>query len=186
MSERAFVVKAEFDVSHIDSHLYEHFESTVAKNACESSHHFIQKLLAYAILHHNAVEIRQGENSLVDEPELFITQLDNHYEHWIELGDTSNERLEKAKLKSDYVWIFFDDSNDVTKILNRINKHSKLQMVEFDSEMIEGLAQVLDKHLEWTVIVDQSDISVACSEHFWQSKFKIHHPLTVPFYDIIH
>nr|WP_246283079.1 YaeQ family protein [Marinifaba aquimaris] len=183
MAAGDLLIKAEIDVSRIDAHAFEHIENQLVKPYCQSEHQFIQKLIAYALLHHNDISINQGNN---DEPELFIRRNQTQFSHWIELGELTEEKLEKAEAKSEHVWLFCDENDHVAKLKQKINKHPKLQLVELESKMVDGLAQQIARNMAWTLILDQDQLSIASGDQFWSSKINIYHPLTIPFYDIIH
>lgn len=182
MADGSLVVKANFNVAHVDLRLYEDFTETFAKSVDESEHHFAQRLLVYALLHRHNVQIN-SDNS----PELFIDNNPNqHVEHWIHIGAINSALLNKAEASSPHIWVFFDGSDDVRKLLKQINKHPRLQMVEFEDQFIDALSHSIEKQLGWSVMIDQQQISVAVGDDYFQSEFKLHHPLTIPPLDLIH
>ena len=179
------LVKAKFDISRIDSDYYEHFSQALAYDASFAPSYFIQKLLALAMLHHNNIQVSPNCHS-GDQPELFVRRNQFHYEHWFNVGSLELSTLEKAEAKSDHVWWFYCESDDNSRILSKINKHPKLQMVELESNLEKGLAESIEKNIAWTILVDQDELTVATEHEFYQSRFQIHHPLTIPMVDLIH
>ncbi|AWB67810.1 hypothetical protein C2869_15855 [Saccharobesus litoralis] len=179
------LVKAKFDISRIDADYYEHFSHALSYDDAFSPSYFIEKLLAMAMLHHNNIQVSPN---LVygDSPELFVKRNQHHYEHWFNVGKLELSSLEKAEAKSDHVWLFYCERDENQKLLSKINKHPKLQMVEFESDLIEGLARNINKNMAWTILVDQDELTVATEAAYFQSRFQVHHPLTIPVVDLIH
>ncbi|WP_111979488.1 YaeQ family protein [Algibacillus agarilyticus] len=185
MSYSNLLVSAQFDVSRIDSDNYEHFTQTLAYSSRITPFYFVEKLLACALLHHSQMQISPNCQQF-DEPELYIRRNQSHYLHWCSVGTLTLDSLEKAKAKSEHVWLFYCDKDKNEKLLNKINKHPQLQMIELQTSLIESLSRSINKKLSWSIIIDHEHLMVASEDGFFESTFKIHHPLTVPIIDFIH
>ncbi|MCU4675794.1 YaeQ family protein [Catenovulum sp. 2E275] len=190
MVSGSIVVKADINVSHLDSQQYLHLMDVIALDSEESAEHFTLRLLSWALFRHDILgqdKIQLGRATQSSElPDLFVKRSEAQYQHWIEVDSFLPDRLEKAEAKSEHIWLFYTDQDKVSKLLKNINKHPNLQLVEISAEMITQLALQTSKNINWNVLIDDDHISVATDELYIESKLSLHHPLTVPLLDLIH
>ncbi|GEM_PF-2904156 len=190
MVASSIIVKADINVSHLDSQQYLHLTDVIALDSEEPAEHFALRLLCWTLFRHdilgdNKFQLGRASNSS-ELPDLFVKRGDAQYEHWVEVDNFLPERLEKAEAKSEHVWLFYTDPEKVSKLLKNINKHPRLQMVELSPQLIHLLANHTGKNISWNVMIDADQINVAADDIYLESKFQMHHPLTVPLLDLIH
>ncbi|EWH12204.1 hypothetical protein DS2_00745 [Catenovulum agarivorans DS-2] len=185
MADGSTIIKADINVSHIDSQDFLTRSEILAVHQAESNQHLVQRILAWAIFRHQQLQMSKAI-CIGDEPDLFVKRNDVQFEHWIEVDQLSLDRLEKAEAKSEHVWLFYCDQQKAQKLHKLINKHPNLQLVEYDADLVESLSQLVSKNLSWSVMIDHDLLTVAAGDAFFQSKLTLFHPLTVPALDLIH
>ena len=97
-----------------------------------------------------------------------------------------NHLIEKAEAKSEHVWLFYHDTDKASKLLKSINKHPRLQLIQYSPELITQLSQCIQKQIKWSVMIDGDLLTVAADDLFVESEIHQYHPLTVPKLDFIH
>ncbi|KMT66353.1 YaeQ family protein [Catenovulum maritimum] len=185
MADGSFIIKAELNISHVDTHEYFNLNQVLATKSSESSDHLVQRILALALFKHQNLEFNQND-FLAGEPDLFVKRNQAHYEHWIGVDGFLPEQLEKAEAKSEHVWLFYHDTDKASKLLKSINKHPRLQLIQYSPELITQLSQCIQKQIKWSVMIDGDLLTVAADDLFVESEIHQYHPLTVPKLDFIH
>ncbi|MER2493486.1 YaeQ family protein [Catenovulum sediminis] len=185
MADGSLVIKAQINVSHVDSQNYCTRSEIIAAHQSESHRHLVQRLLAWALFRHANVKMSHAI-CIGDEPDLFVRRNDVQFEHWIEVDQLVPERLEKAEAKSEHVWLFYCDPSKVDKLLKNINKHPCLQLVQYSPDLIDKLSQQITKQINWSVMVDHDLLTVATDDVYLESEIHLIHPLTIPALDLIH
>ncbi|WAJ69264.1 YaeQ family protein [Catenovulum adriaticum] len=184
------VIKADINVSHLDSQQYLRLMEVISIDGQESAEHFTLRLLTWALFRQDLFvdeKIQLGRSINSSElPDLFVKRTQAQYEHWVEVDNFLPDRLEKAEAKSEHIWLFYTQADKVQKLLKNINKHPNLQLVEISRELIEQLAAQTTKNIHWNVMIDNDQITVASGDLYLESSLTFYHPLTVPLLDLIH
>lgn len=190
MMASSTVIKADINVSHLDSQQYLHLMDVIYIDSQESAEHFTLRLLTWSLFRQDLFvdeKIQLGRSIAASElPDLFVKRTQAQYEHWVEVDTFLPDRLEKAEAKSEHVWLFYTQADKVQKLLKNINKHPNLQLVEISSELVQQLAAQTSKNINWNVMIDNDQLTVASGDLYLESNLQLHHPLTVPLLDLIH
>src|SRR5687767_5007215 len=101
----ATLYRIKIDLSDVDRGVYETLDLRVAQHPSESPRHLVARTIAYALSYEEGIAFSKGVSS-VDEPAVFVRDMQGTLTAWIEIGTPSAERLHKARKAVERVRIF--------------------------------------------------------------------------------
>ncbi len=168
MALTATIYKAQIELTHIDSHIYESINLTIAKHPSETEARMMFRLLAYLYCYSEKLEFTKGI-STTEEPDIWLKNYSGDIELWIELGFPEPKRIKQALARSSKVIVFTYQPNRVSEWETKISAQSfspeRFQAFHFTSDdgALEALAE---RTMELSCIIEDGNITLAnAKEH---------------------
>lgn len=105
MALKATVFKVELQVSDMDRSYFQSHPLTVARHPSETDERMMVRLLAFALNADEHLQFTKGLSS-DDEPDLWLKNLYDDIEHWVEVGLPDERRIRKGCNRSNKVTIY--------------------------------------------------------------------------------
>ncbi len=105
MALKATIYKADLQVADMDRHRYDSHALTIAQHPSESDERMMVRILAFALNADAQLQFTKGL-SADDEPEIWLRNLTDDIELWIDLGQPDERRVKKACARSTQVIIY--------------------------------------------------------------------------------
>jgi len=105
MALKATIYKAELSIADMDRHYYHDHALTLARHPSETDERLMVRLLGFARHAHENLCFGKGL-STEDEPDLWLKDLTNAIELWIDVGLPDEKRIRKACGRARHVFIY--------------------------------------------------------------------------------
>ncbi len=105
MALKATIFKAELQIADIDRSYYQAHSLTLARHPSETEQRMMVRLLAFALHADERLLFGRGL-STDDEPDLWLKNLHDEIELWIELGQPDEKRVRKTCARARNVIIY--------------------------------------------------------------------------------
>ena len=105
MALKATIFKAELNIADMDRHYYHDHSLIIAQHPSETEERLMVRLLAFALHAHEDLVFGKGL-STEDEPDLWLKDLSDSIELWIDVGLPDERRLRKACGRARHVVIY--------------------------------------------------------------------------------
>jgi uncharacterized protein YaeQ len=129
---KATIFKSELQISDMQRGHYHTYNLTLARHPSETDERLLVRLLAFALNADQALSFTKGL-STDDEPDIWLKNLSNEIELWIELGQLDEKRLRRAcgLAKQVIVYLYAERSASVWWSQQRemVKRFSNLQVV---------------------------------------------------------
>ncbi|WP_394175359.1 YaeQ family protein [Thalassotalea litorea] len=163
MAQKSTIYKASMQVTDLNRDLYPSFQLTIARHPSETERRFMLRLLAFAHQYHEQLELCKGISS-DDEPDIWIKNLHEDIELWVELGQLDEKRLKKASNRAQQVAVYcYGSASDIwwQKIQHKASQFSNLTVWQVNEEQSNALTPLLQRTMELQFTIDGSQIWVS-------------------------
>jgi uncharacterized protein YaeQ len=156
MALGATIYHFEIRLSNVDRAVYETLSLKVARHPSESDEYLVARVLAYCLEHGEGIAFSRGGLSEPDEPPIAVRDLTGALRSWIDLGLPDAARLHKASKAAARVAVY--THRDPALLLReldgaRVHRAHQLEIYAFDRRQIAGLAQRLERRMQWDLSV---------------------------------
>jgi uncharacterized protein YaeQ len=154
MALTATVYHLQIDLSDVDRGVYEALDLRVARHPSESMPYLLTRVLAYCLCYEEGIAFSRGGLSNVDEPALWVKDLQGNLRVWIEVGTPSADRLHKASKASPRLVVFTQHDPELLRKAARerdIHKVDQIAVYALDRAFLQGLEAVTDRNTRWTL-----------------------------------
>ena len=95
----------------------------------------------------------------------------SHYLYWIDIGSPDMTRVKKASRQSDTVIIFgLDGSEWLQEHQHTLDSFSNVHLILLQPHFVEQLGRALERHVNWSMVVDGNRISISDQSHYLESR----------------
>lgn len=160
------IYRIKIELSDIDRGVYESLDFRVAQHPSEDAPRLVARILAFALLHEEALEFGKGIAD-VEEPALWVKDLTGQITHWVDVGTPGAERIHIASKKAGRVTIVCHKGEDaLTREMTKrkVHKAEEIVVLYIDPGFISQLAKKLDRNADWTVVQSDGELSVTISD----------------------
>lgn len=105
MALKSTVFKVKLNVADLDRHVYEDFALAVARHPSETDARMMLRIAAFALHADSRLQFGRGI-STDDEPDLWVKDLRDDIDLWVELGTPDPDRLRKASGRAKAVVLY--------------------------------------------------------------------------------
>ncbi len=149
-------------LADVDRGVYESLEFRMAMHPSESPEYFVARLLAYCLEYGEGIAFSRGISD-PDEPPLSVRDLTGSLKVWIELGAPDAARLHKASKAAPRVVIY--THRDPAQLWRqwegeKIHKAEQIELYVFERELIDAIAEKLDRRMKVELSVTDGTIFV--------------------------
>ena len=169
MADKSSIFKVRIDIANIDQHRYEQVGFTVSLGSRETIDHLVMRLIAYAMVPEEKIAFGHGVCFGAD-PDVMVKDYDDHYIYWIDIGYPEMTRVKKASNQADNVIIFsLEGSEWLDEHHHELAGHENVHLILLQPEFIEQLGNALNRHVNWSLVVDGNKISISDNEQYVES-----------------
>lgn len=167
MAQKATIYKVELSISDMDRHYYETHKLTVAKHPSETDERLMVRVLAFALMAHENLEMTKGL-STDDEPDIWQKSLSDELELWVTLGLPSEKLVRQSCGKAEQVVIYSYGGRTADmwwdKIKNSTTRFENLQVMNFSEKDTRDLAQLASRSMKLQVNIQESEVMISTDE----------------------
>lgn len=151
------------DLSRVDDGVYENLDLRLAMHPSESMHYLITRVLAYALNAQEGLEFSRTGLADPDGPAVLVNHANGRISLWIEIGNPSSRKLNKATKAAAQVKVY--TYKDPLLILREtkakdIYKGSEVQIFSIDTKFLEKIGADLSKNATWSVLYNDKILTV--------------------------
>ena len=141
MALRATIHKADLHVADSDRHYYGSHSLTIAKHPSETEERMMVRLIAFALQAQEELTFTKGLSD-TDEPDLWIKDLTDAIQLWIEIGQPDERRILKACGRSDQVIVYCYGGHT-----SKMTRARNLQVISIPAEQAHTLNQLVERSM---------------------------------------
>ena len=157
----ASVIRFEVALAHVDAGRYEDLAFRLAVHSSETELFTVTRALAYVLWHEEGMHLSPGICH-GDEPPLSILASDGRPRVWIDIGQPSPDRIQKAALSHGEVrlltWRRPDEFRE--RLGARVSLMDRVQVYGLDEGMVRALADRLGRRNRWSLTVTEGRLYV--------------------------
>jgi len=162
MALTATVYTFEVELSDVDRGVYESLTFKAAQHPSETNEFLVTRVLAYCLEYHEGIAFSKGLDD-PDEPALVVRDLTGAMRVWIDIGNPDAARLHKASKATPRVVIY--THKDPDRLLRqmageRIHRRDAIEVRAVDRELIDQIAQRLDRRMRFGLSVTDGHLYV--------------------------
>ena len=161
MALGATIYHFEVRLADVDRAVYETLSLKLARHPSESDEHLVARVLAYCLEHTQGIAFSKGGLSDPDAPPIAVRDLTGTLLSWIDVGLPDAARLHKAGKAAPRVAVYAHrDPAPLLRALEgaRVHRAAELEIYAFDRRQIAGLAQRLERRMQWDLSVSGGTI----------------------------
>ena len=162
MALTATVYTFEVELSDVDRGVYESLTFKAAQHPSETNEFLVTRVLAYCLEYGEGIAFSKGLDD-PDEPALVVRDLTGAMRVWIDIGNPDAARLHKASKATPRVVIY--THKDPDRLLRqmageRIHRRDAIEIRAVDRELIDQIAQRLDRRMRFGLSVTDGHLYV--------------------------
>jgi uncharacterized protein YaeQ len=164
MALRATIHKADLHISDSDRHYYGSHSLTIAKHPSETDERMMIRIIAFALQAHDDLTFTKGLSD-TDEPDLWIKDLTDAIQLWIEIGQPDERRILKACGKAEHV-VVYCYGGQTSKIwwdaiANKLTRARNLQVISIPSNQANELNSLVERSMVLHVNIQDGEMYVS-------------------------
>lgn len=153
-----------FDIalSDVDRGVYEQLHLKVARHPSESEAYLVSRILAYALEFQEGLAFSSGL-SVADEPALWVRDLTEQLQAWVEVGTPDGPRLHKASKACKRVVVYcHKDLGVYMRGLagQKVHAPERVSIVPLDRRFVESVAAKVERRTTMSVSVNEGELYV--------------------------
>ena len=165
MAIKPTIYKQRIAVTDLERNYYDTLNLTIAQHPSETEQRFMARVLAYILNAQVRLSFTKGL-SAVDEPDIWLREMDDQLTLWIDIGEPAVDRVKKATRQARQVKVYsFNTKSDVWWQQNQ----SKMAMLNasvyrFDAASIEAFAKLLERTMDYSVTITGDSAYIATQQ----------------------
>ena len=145
MARGSKIYKVSLYITDLDRHCYEQQDLTVAQHPSESPQRLLARLIAFGLEYEPGLAFGGGISTR-DEAPIWLRNVHDEVQHWIEIGQPDLERLGKLHKRHPRLTLYSYGANAGRwwqQHRDALEGLPRLKLVQLDSAAIEPLADAL-------------------------------------------
>ncbi|EAQ96307.1 YaeQ family protein [Congregibacter litoralis] len=171
MALKSTVFKIKLNVAHLERNVYGDFPLAVARHPSETDSRMMLRVAAFALHAHERLEFGRGI-STDDEPDLWLRDLTNSIELWVELGTPDPDRLRKASGRAKDVVLYCYGERAVgvwwRKNADALARFNNLTVYSVSDDELASLGALAASGLELQCTVSEGEMLLTSGDQFVQ------------------
>ncbi len=162
MAIKPTIYKLNAALSDLNRDHYDTINLTIALHPSETTERMLARILAFCINSQEHLTFTKGLSE-VDEPDIWVRELDDQISLWIDVGEPSVERIKKACRQSAKTIIYsFNSKSDVWWEQSR-SKLDRLpiSVIQFDWENIQALSTLVERTMNCSITITGDSAYIA-------------------------
>ena len=167
MALRATIHKVELHISDADRNYYASHSLTLAKHPSETDERMMARVIAFSLQAQDNLFFSKGLSD-TDEPDIWVKDLTDAIQLWIEIGQPEERRILKACGRSDQV-IIFCYGGQTSKIWwqgiqHKVARAQNLRVIALPKEAIETLGKWVERGMTMHVNVEDGEMLISTEQ----------------------
>lgn len=169
MALKPTIYKFKIALSDFNNDYYDNLNLTVAQHPSETTQRMLARMLAFCLHKHedhsDLLAFTKGLSS-VDEPDIWMRELDDQISLWIDLGEPIFDRVKKScRLSKHSIVYSFNSKSDVWwKQSEEQFKTLPLRVIQFQWNDIQKLSEQLIRTMNFSVSITGNTAYIALSD----------------------
>lgn len=162
MALSATMYHLKVDLSDVDRGVYESLDLRIARHPSESARYMLTRIIAYCLCYEEGIAFSKGL-STVEEPAVWVKDLQGNLRLWIEVGTPSAERLHKASKASPRLVVFTQNDPEPLKRATRdkaIFKADEIAIYALAPAFLDELDAATDRNAKWELVHTEGQLYV--------------------------
>lgn len=154
MALGATVYHVEVALSDTDRGVYESLDLRIARHPSETMRYLVARTIGLALYWDEGIAFSKGL-STVDEPAVWIRELDGRIRLWMDVGSPSAERLHKAAKAAERVVVFtYDDASNIRRTVagSRIHRANEIEVVSVSTKLLDEVGEATARRAMWELV----------------------------------
>lgn len=167
MALKPTVFKFSLSLSDLNRQHYDSLNLTVARHPSETGERMMARVLAFCLNAQEHLAFGRGL-STSDEPDLWARSLDDRITLWIDVGEPAVDRIRKATRIATEVTVY--SFNALSRSDPWWQKSQadfgklNVSVVRFPWERVQALAQLLQRTMDWSVMITGESVYVSTGQ----------------------
>jgi uncharacterized protein YaeQ len=166
MALGATVYHLQIDLSDVDRGVYQALDLRVARHPSESMRYLLTRVIAYCLCHEEGIAFSKGL-STVEEPAVWVKDLQGNLRVWIEVGTPAPERLHKASKASPRVVVFTQHDPGLLEKAARgktIHRAEEIAVFALAPAFLDALEAVTERNVKWVLVHTEGQLYVTAGD----------------------
>lgn len=158
------IYKMRIALSDLERGYYDALNLTIALHPSETHERMIARVMALCLNAKKDITFTKGL-SAVEEPDIWIRELDETISLWVDVGEPAPDRVKKASRQAKKMKVYtFNTKSEAwwTQSKSKIEKFA-VDVIRFDWEQMKMLATHLERTSDWSVTITGQTAFVATS-----------------------
>ncbi|MEP2651014.1 MAG: YaeQ family protein [Paraglaciecola sp.] len=169
MALKPTIYKFNISISDFNHDFYDAVNLTIALHPSETHERMMARVLAYCLnMYKDSASLMTFTKGLsaIEEPDIWVKELDDQISCWIDVGEPSFDRVKKScrLAKQCYIYSFNSKSAVWWKQVQSQFQTLPITVVSFDWGAIQNLSQKLSRTMELSVSINDSSAFFATQE----------------------
>lgn len=163
MANPSTLLRFKIELSDVDRGIYESLDLRVAQHPSENAAYLITRVLAFALNYQDRLEFSPGGLSDTDAPCLFVSSSMGGSELWIEVGNPSARKLNKAAKQSKRVAIYtYKDTQPLVREMKaeRIHRVEEIEIYRIPQNFLQEIEPLLERENRWSLLNHDGGLSL--------------------------
>lgn len=154
------------ELADSDRGVYETLEIRAAQHPSETSDYLLTRVLAFCLEYQDGIAFSKGLSD-TDEPTVFVRDLTNALQLWVDIGTPDAERLHRASKAAPRVVIYCHKDADLlaSKLAaEKIHRLEALELYAIDRAWLAELGKKLERRMSFTLTVAERHLYLTLGE----------------------
>ncbi|WP_133470975.1 YaeQ family protein [Paraglaciecola marina] len=169
MALKPTIYKFNISISDFNHDYYDSVSLTIALHPSETHERMMARVLAYCLnLYKDSASLMTFTKGLsaIEEPDIWIKELDDQISLWVDVGEPSFDRIKKScrLAKQSYVYSFNSKSAVWWKQIQSQFQTLPVTVVSFDWDKIQNISKKLSRTMELSISINDESAFVATQD----------------------
>jgi uncharacterized protein YaeQ len=177
MAPSVTLYRFRMDLSDVDRDVYEQLDFRVAQHPSESLAYLFTRVLAFALNAQDYLEFSPQGLADPETPAIWVKSPTGNVDLWIEIGNPSPKKLNKATKTAKLVKIYtYKDPLALIKEASTetVFRAETVEITALPLKFLESLEAGLERDNKWGVLINDGSLSLSFGDHSFQCELKKH------------
>ncbi len=164
MALKATIFKADLQIADMDRNYYQPHILTMARHPSETDERMMVRLLAFALHADEALSFTKGLSS-DDEPDLWLKNLSDEIDLWIDIGQPDEKRIRKACGRAKQVAVYCYSSRSAAiwweQNSSKLQRFDNLRVVNIQNDTSKLLANLAQRNMQLQCTIQDGQVWLA-------------------------
>lgn len=163
MAQTSTLFRFQIELSDIDRGRYETLDFRTAMHPSENGAYLLTRVIAYALNCDQGLEFSPQGLGDPDVPALRLMSPNGNFELWIDIGNPSSKRMNKATKTAKVVKVYtYKDPKALLSDLNAesVHKGSQIEIYSLRADFLEKLSLGLQRDNKWSFVLQDQILTV--------------------------